>query len=91
MLDLHTGEHGYTEAEPPLLASSAALTGTGNLPKFEGDLLKVARKWDLYLIPTAEVPLFNLHCGEILNGRELPVWYVAYTPPDTAMRRVLGR
>ena len=80
MLDLHTGEHGYTEVEPPLLASSDALTGTGNLPKFEDDLFKVAGDWDLYLIPTAEVPLCNLHRGEILDGRELPAWYAAYTP-----------
>ena len=80
MLDLHTGEHGYTEVEPPFLASADALTGTGNLPKFEDDLFKVAGQWDLYLIPTAEVPLCNLHRGEILDGRELPVWYVAYTP-----------
>ena len=80
MLDLHTGEHGYTEVEPPFLASADALTGTGNLPKFEDDLFKVAGDWDLYLIPTAEVPLCNLHRGEILDGRELPVCYVAYTP-----------
>ncbi|MCY4600511.1 MAG: serine--tRNA ligase [Acidobacteria bacterium] len=80
MLDLHTGEHGYTEVEPPFLASSDALTGTGNLPKFEDDLFKIAGHWDLYLIPTAEVPLCNLHRGEILDGRALPVKYVAYTP-----------
>ena len=80
MLDLHTSEHGYTEVEPPFLASSEALTGTGNLPKFEADLFKIAGQWDLYLIPTAEVPLCNLHRGEILDGRTLPAWYVAYTP-----------
>ena len=80
MLDLHAGEHGYTEVQPPLLASSDTLTGTGNLPKFEEDLFKVAGDWNLYLIPTAEVPLCNLHRGEILDGRELPLWYVAYTP-----------
>ena len=80
MLDLHTGEHGYTEVEPPFLANAAALTGTGNLPKFEHDLFKVAGDWDLYLIPTAEVPLCNLHREEILDGRLLPVRYVAYTP-----------
>ena len=80
MLDLHTSEHGYTEVEPPFLAGSDALTGTGNLPKFEADLFKIAGEWDLYLIPTAEVPLCNLHRGEILDGRTLPVWYVAYTP-----------
>ena len=80
MLDLHTGEHGYTEVEPPFLANAAALTGTGNLPKFEHDLFKVAGDWDLYLIPTAEVPLCNLHREEILDGRLLPARYVAYTP-----------
>ena len=80
MLDLHSGEHGYTEVEPPFLASSDALTGTGNLPKFEADLFKIAGHWDLYLIPTAEVPLCNLHRGEILDGRALPARYVAYTP-----------
>ena len=80
MLDLHTGEHGYTEIEPPFLANAAALTGTGNLPKFEQDLFKVAGDWDLYLIPTAEVPLCNLHRKEILDGRLLPARYVAYTP-----------
>ncbi len=80
MLDLHTGEHAYTEIEPPFLANAAALTGTGNLPKFEQDLFKVAGDWDLYLIPTAEVPLCNLHRKEILDGRLLPARYVAYTP-----------
>ena len=80
MLDLHTTEHGYTEVEPPFLASADALTGTGNLPKFEADLFRIAGDWDLYLIPTAEVPLCNLHRGEILDGRDLPVRYVAYTP-----------
>ena len=80
MLDLHTTEHGYTEIEPPFLANAAALTGTGNLPKFEHDLFKVAGDWDLYLIPTAEVPLCNLHREEILDGRLLPARYVAYTP-----------
>lgn len=80
MLDLHTAEHGYTEVEPPLLAGAAALTGTGNLPKFEADLFKVAGHWDLYLIPTAEVPLCNLHRDEILDGRALPLRYAAYTP-----------
>ena len=80
MLDLHTTEHGYTEVEPPFLATKAALTGTGNLPKFEADLFKVSGDWDLYLIPTAEVPLCNLHRGEILEGRMFPIRYVAYTP-----------
>jgi seryl-tRNA synthetase len=80
MLDLHAGEHGYREIEPPVLVNRAALTGTGNLPKFEQDLFKVAGDWDLYLIPTAEVPLTNLHREEILDGRDLPLKYTAATP-----------
>jgi seryl-tRNA synthetase len=80
MLDLHTREHGYTEVEPPFLVNSAALLGTGNLPKFEQDLFKIGGDWDLYLIPTAEVPLTNLHREEILDGRTLPLKYTAYTP-----------
>ena len=80
MLDLHTKEHGYTEVEPPFMANTASLTGTGNLPKFEADLFKIAGDWDLYMIPTAEVPLTNLHRGEILDGRNLPIRYTAYTP-----------
>jgi seryl-tRNA synthetase len=80
MLDLHTREHGYTEVEPPFLVSSAALTGTGNLPKFEQDLFKIAGDWDLYLIPTAEVPLTNLHREDTLDGDALPLKYTAYTP-----------
>ena len=80
MLHLHTTEHGYTEVEPPFMANSASLTGTGNLPKFEQDLFKIAGEWDLYLVPTAEVPLTNMHRGEILDGRQLPIRYTAYTP-----------
>ena len=80
MLDLHTREHGYQEVEPPFLVNAAALTGTGNLPKFEADLFRIAGEWDLYLIPTAEVPLTNLHREEILDGRQLPLKYTAYTP-----------
>jgi seryl-tRNA synthetase len=80
MLDLHTREHGYTEVEPPFMVNSDALRGTGNLPKFEQDLFKIAGDWDLFLIPTAEVPLTNLHRTEILDGRLLPLRYTAYTP-----------
>ncbi len=80
MLDLHTSQHGYTEVVPPFLVNRAALTGTGNLPKFEQDLFKIAGEWDLFLIPTAEVPLTNLHREEILDGRTLPIKYTAYTP-----------
>src|SRR4029077_6880637 len=80
MLELHTAEHGYTEFVPPFLVNADALRGTGNLPKFEQDLFKIAGDWDLYLIPTAEVPLTNMHRGEILDGRQLPLRYTAYTP-----------
>ncbi|MBA2257264.1 MAG: serine--tRNA ligase [Acidobacteria bacterium] len=80
MLELHTQEHGYTEVEPPFLVNADALRGTGNLPKFEDDLFKIAGDWNLYLIPTAEVPLTNLHRGEILDGRTLPLRYTAFTP-----------
>jgi seryl-tRNA synthetase len=80
MLDVHTREHGYKEVEPPFLVNRAALTGTGNLPKFEEDLFRIGGDWDLFLIPTAEVPLTNLHREEILDGRGLPLKYTAYTP-----------
>jgi seryl-tRNA synthetase len=80
MLHLHTTEHAYTEVEPPFMVNSASLTGTGNLPKFEADLFKIAGDWDLYLVPTAEVPLTNMHRGEILDGTRLPIRYTAYTP-----------
>ena len=80
MLDVHTREYAYTEVEPPFLVNTASLRGTGNLPKFEQDLFKIAGDWDLYLIPTAEVPLTNLHRDEILDGRLLPLRYTAYTP-----------
>ena len=80
MLDVHAREHGYTEVEPPFLVNADALRGTGNLPKFEQDLFRIAGDWDLYLIPTAEVPLTNLYRGDILDGRQLPLRYTAYTP-----------
>jgi seryl-tRNA synthetase len=80
MLDVHTREHGYTEVEPPFLVGTKALTGTGNLPKFEQDLFRIAGEWDLFLIPTAEVPLTNLHREETLDGAALPIKYTAYTP-----------
>jgi seryl-tRNA synthetase len=80
MLELHTREHGYLEVEPPFLVNAEALRGTGNLPKFEQDLFRIAGEWDLFLIPTAEVPLTNLHRTEILDGRQLPLRYTAYTP-----------
>jgi seryl-tRNA synthetase len=80
MLDLHAREHGYTEVDPPFLVAARALEGTGNLPKFEADLFRIAGDWDLYLIPTAEVPLTNLHRDETLDPAALPRKYVAYTP-----------
>ncbi len=80
MLALHTHEHGYTETATPFLVKDQALLGTGNLPKFEEDLFKVVGDRNLYLIPTAEVPLANLHRDEVLDGRRLPLSYVAYTP-----------
>ena len=80
MLDVHTREHGYLEVEPPFLVNADSLRGTGNLPKFEQDLFRIAGDWNLYLIPTAEVPLTNLHRTEILDGRRLPLRYTAYTP-----------
>jgi seryl-tRNA synthetase len=80
MLELHTSR-GYTEVIPPYLVTAETLTGTGQLPKFEGDLFKTrAGDRDLYLIPTAEVPLTNLHRDEILEAAELPKKYVAFTP-----------
>ena len=80
MLDVHTREHGYREVEPPFLVNAASLVGTGNLPKFEADLFKIAGEWDLFLVPTAEVPLTNMFRGEILDGRALPLKFTAYTP-----------
>ena len=79
MLHLHTTSHGYIEVEPPFMVNTASLIGTGNLPKFEADLFKIAGDWDLYMVPTAEVPLTNMHRGEILT-RALPIRYTAYTP-----------
>jgi seryl-tRNA synthetase len=78
MLELHTGK-GYMEVIPPLLVNETTMTGTGQLPKFEEELFKCERD-NLYLIPTAEVPLTNIHAGEILSEEKLPIYYVAYTP-----------
>ena len=79
MLDIHTKEHGYTEVLPPFMVNSACMTGTGQLPKFKEDLFKI-EGWDFYLIPTAEVPITNIHREEILQEQELPINYVSYTP-----------
>jgi seryl-tRNA synthetase len=79
LLDLHTRDHGYTEMSPPFLVNRATMTGTGQLPKFEADLFGVTDS-DLFLIPTAEVPVTNFHRDEILSADQLPLKYAAYTP-----------
>ena len=79
MLNLHTEENGFTEILPPFMANRDAMTGTGQLPKFEDDMFHVPAK-DFFLIPTAEVPLTNLRMNEIMNEDELPLYYTAYTP-----------
>jgi seryl-tRNA synthetase len=94
MLDLHGDAHGYTEVWPPALVLDSAMRGTGQLPKFAGDSFRIAADWEgdedaedgqterrnLYLIPTAEVPVTNLHADEIIEAGELPIRYCAYTP-----------
>ncbi|MFQ5348850.1 MAG: serine--tRNA ligase [Thermoanaerobaculia bacterium] len=80
MLDLHTGEHGYREVLPPFIVNADSLTGTGQLPKFGEDLFRLSGDDPYYLVPTAEVPLTNLHRGEILDEADLPLRYTAYTP-----------
>ena len=79
MLDLHTRKHGYREVLPPFLVNRDAMTGTGQLPKFEEDLFRISEP-ELFLIPTAEVPVTNIHREEILEREQLPIRYVAYTP-----------
>ena len=79
MLDLQTEIHGYREILPPFLVNTPTMTATGQLPKFEEDLFKI-KDWDLYLIPTAEVPLTNIHRDETVEERELPIKYTAFTP-----------
>lgn len=79
MLDLHTREHGYTEILPPFMVNSASMTGTGQLPKFAADGFRVADT-DYWLVPTAEVPVTNIHRDEILAADALPICYTAYTP-----------
>jgi seryl-tRNA synthetase len=95
MIDTHVAEHGYTEVAPPYLVKDTALRGTGQLPKFEQDLFKISasgeRSYDLFLIPTAEVPVTNLHAGEILDDRDLPRRYTAFTPCFRAEAGSYGR
>jgi seryl-tRNA synthetase len=79
MLNMHVSEHGYTEVLTPFMVNRESMTGTGQLPKFEEDLFKITGT-DYYLIPTAEVPVTNIHRDEILNEQDLPIHYVAYTP-----------
>jgi seryl-tRNA synthetase len=79
MLDTHTTKHGYTEILPPFIVNRDSMTNTGQLPKFEEDLFKLDG-WDYFLVPTAEVPVTNIHKGEILNEDMLPIFYTAYTP-----------
>jgi seryl-tRNA synthetase len=79
MLDVHTREHGYTEILPPFMVNSDSMRGTGQLPKFAADLFHVENT-DYWLIPTAEVPVTNIHRGEILEDARLPIYYAAYTP-----------
>lgn len=79
MLDIHTTQHGYVEVLPPFIVNRQSMTHTGQLPKFEEDLFKL-EGWDYFMIPTAEVPVTNIHQGEVLDEEKLPVLYTAYTP-----------
>jgi len=90
MLDLHTREHGYTEIAPPLMVNRTAMTGTGQLPKFAADLFRLADQ-ELYLIPTAEVPLANLYAGEIIDAAKLPLRLTACTPCFRAEAGAAGK
>lgn len=90
MLDLHTQEHGYTEVLPPFLVHRQSMVGTGQLPKFEDDAFRVADS-DLFLVPTAEVPVTNLYRDEILDAAQLPIYHVAYTPCFRAEAGSAGR
>ena len=90
MLNLHTEEHGFTEILPPFMVNRAAMTGTGQLPKFEEDMFYIPQK-DFFLIPTAEVPVTNLRAQEIMEEAELPIYYTAYTPCFRAEAGSAGR
>ncbi len=89
-LDLHTSEHGYTEILPPFMVNSAAMQGTGQLPKFKEDMFHIENT-DYYLIPTSEVPLTNLHMNEILDFEQLPIYYTAYSACFRAEAGAAGR
>ncbi len=90
MLDLHTQEQGYTEILPPFMVNRSAMTGTGQLPKFEEDMFHIPQK-DFFLIPTAEVPVTNLFSDEIISAEDLPIYYTAYTPCFRAEAGSAGR
>ena len=90
MLDLHIEKHGFKEILPPFMANRSAMTGTGQLPKFEDDMFWVPAK-DFFLIPTAEVPVTNLLMNEIVDGDQLPIYYTAYTPCFRAEAGSAGR
>lgn len=90
MLDLHTQEHGYTEFFPPFIVNRESMIGTGQLPKFAEDMFKL-EGLDYYLIPTAEVPITNLHRGEILDAKDLPLYYAAYSACFRAEAGAAGR
>jgi len=91
LLELHTGQHGYTEVLPPFIVNDASLFGTGQLPKFGEDLFRLSNPDNFYLVPTAEVPVTNLHRDEILTGDDLPRRYTAYTPCFRAEAGSYGR
>ncbi|HHY45772.1 MAG TPA: serine--tRNA ligase [Firmicutes bacterium] len=90
MIDVHTRDHGYKEIYPPFLVNRDSMVGTGQLPKFEEDLFK-CRDTDYYLVPTAEVPVTNLHRDEVLDASQLPIYYVAYTACFRAEAGAAGR
>ena len=90
MLDLHTGDHGYTEILPPVIVNRQSMIGTGQLPKFEDDAFKIENS-EYFLIPTAEVPVTNLHSNEILDEKELPINYTAYSACFRAEAGSAGR
>ncbi len=90
MLNLHTEEHGFTEILPPFMVNRDAMTGTGQLPKFEEDMFYIPQK-DFFLVPTAEVPVTNLRAQEIIPEAELPIYYTAYTPCFRAEAGSAGR
>lgn len=90
MLDVHTGQHGYTEFFPPFIANRASMTGTGQLPKFEEDAFKL-EGLDYFLVPTAEVPVTNYHRDEIIDGKDLPYYYTAYSACFRAEAGAAGR